>query len=244
MPKTNSKSTPRLDQLYPRIKTGDVVVELARSARSTCKTCTRPIVTSTLRVGSVTGPTKPGFAGSSSVKVAWYHLDCFRCEKDGRGIKSLDDIYGYDDLEESDQSAIRAKVAASAVIEINTAHAEQPPLQALAVRRESHIDNNHITWGYAKSSATKCRGKNGPNTLDTRYKKPIYKDTFQVHCPKQPEWLEARTLADYGMEVGWRHLECFIKEGDGMAEAHAEMILEDDFVEKMDKNRIKELCGF
>lgn len=82
-----------------------IVVEYAKSNRSSCKSCSKTISAKTLRLGLVTRDRR-GFD-----MTKWHHLECFPIGSEP--IESVDDINGFSSLETGDQEALKKMVEAS-----------------------------------------------------------------------------------------------------------------------------------
>ena len=78
--------------------------EYAKSSRATCQLCSEKIKKDTVRVGT---PVKWS-GGSYGYINAWQHLICAR-NKDGEEV-SKDDIWGIEDLKDSDQQDLLAEL--------------------------------------------------------------------------------------------------------------------------------------
>lgn len=70
-----------------------VIVEYAKSSRSSCKKCSKTIAAKELRLGLVTRDSR-GFD-----MTKWHHLGCFPVESDPIG--SVEDIGGFSSLQVS-----------------------------------------------------------------------------------------------------------------------------------------------
>ncbi|KAJ8438591.1 hypothetical protein Cgig2_031340 [Carnegiea gigantea] len=77
-----------------------IVVEYAKSKRSTCKTCSSAIAANALRLGVVSRDAQRGFD-----MTRWHHLDCFSF--DSVSVSSADSIRGFDSLKSYDQDALK-----------------------------------------------------------------------------------------------------------------------------------------
>lgn len=82
-----------------------VVVEYAKSNRSSCKNCGKAISASSLRLGSSSKDPR----GYDLVK--WYHLDCFPI--DSHLLIPMEEITGFSSLKDCDQDALRMLEAAA-----------------------------------------------------------------------------------------------------------------------------------
>ncbi|XP_050368001.1 polynucleotide 3'-phosphatase ZDP [Argentina anserina] len=76
-----------------------VEAEYAKSGRSSCKKCSKPIENKALRLGLVTKDPR----GFDSTK--WHHLGCFSFGSDS--VASVDKIKGFQSLKSSDQEALK-----------------------------------------------------------------------------------------------------------------------------------------
>ncbi|CAN7069421.1 unnamed protein product [Brassica oleracea var. botrytis] len=79
-----------------------VIVEYAKSSRSSCKKCSKTIAAKELRLGLVTRDSR-GFD-----MTKWHHLGCFPVESDPIG--SVEDIGGFSSLQSGDQDALKELV--------------------------------------------------------------------------------------------------------------------------------------
>ncbi|XP_058100325.1 polynucleotide 3'-phosphatase ZDP isoform X2 [Magnolia sinica] len=76
-----------------------IVVEYAKSSRSSCKKCSKSIPADSLRLGLVSRDPR----GFDSTK--WHHLDCF--PRESQPIVSVEKIKGFDSLKNCDQEALK-----------------------------------------------------------------------------------------------------------------------------------------
>ncbi|KAJ4726453.1 polynucleotide 3'-phosphatase ZDP [Melia azedarach] len=93
-----SQSPPQPTQMPAKI-----VVEYAKSSRSSCKKCSKPIAAKALRLGSVTRDSR-GFD-----MTKWHHIDCFPIVSEP--IESAESIQGFSSLQTSDQETLKKLVA-------------------------------------------------------------------------------------------------------------------------------------
>ncbi|KAL9259997.1 Polynucleotide 3'-phosphatase ZDP-like protein, partial [Drosera capensis] len=79
-----------------------LIAEYAKSSRSTCKVCSDPIVTKSLRLGVVARDAR-GFD-----LTKWHHLGCFsKVKLKGNGIEEAEEVAGFDSLKGDDKEALR-----------------------------------------------------------------------------------------------------------------------------------------
>lgn len=107
-----------------------MATEYAKSAKSSCKGCSKGIDKGALRVG---------FTGKANFgATAWYHYDCIW--KDNENLKSIDGskaaekiIKGYSDLQDKDQDKLEADLLK---------HCSKPP----AEKRKSDASKGKLTY--------------------------------------------------------------------------------------------------
>ncbi|KAL9248587.1 Polynucleotide 3'-phosphatase ZDP-like protein [Drosera capensis] len=79
-----------------------LIAEYAKSSRSTCKVCSDPIVTKSLRLGVLTRDAR-GFD-----LTKWHHLGCFsKVKLKGKGIGNAEAVTGFESLKGDDKEALR-----------------------------------------------------------------------------------------------------------------------------------------
>lgn len=78
-----------------------IVAEYAKSNRSSCKKCAKPIIVGALRLGLVSRDSR-GFD-----MTKWHHLNCFKMASSLDSIPSVDEIGGFTNLAGSDQEAVK-----------------------------------------------------------------------------------------------------------------------------------------
>lgn len=69
-----------------------IVAEYAKSNRSSCKKCAKPIIVGALRLGLVSRDSR-GFD-----MTKWHHLNCFKMASSLDSIPSVDEIGGFTNL--------------------------------------------------------------------------------------------------------------------------------------------------
>ncbi|VVA97663.1 unnamed protein product [Arabis nemorensis] len=229
------------------IGSSKVIVEYAKSSRSTCKNCSQTIAAKELRLALVTRD----FRGYDVTK--WHHLGCFPVESDP--IDSVEDIGGFSSLENDDKDALKelvlkcGKKTLNMEEDSNESGADKGLTEETNKRKHSQVDGKE---GEVKSPASDeiCGQKKNKETKGSSASSKViaeYAKSGRSSCKKCSQTITAKELRlalvtrDFrGYDVTkWHHLGCFPVESDPIVSV--EDIGGFSSLENGDKDALKEL---
>ncbi|KAI3985528.1 hypothetical protein MKX01_033842 [Papaver californicum] len=124
-----------------------VVAEYAKSNRSSCKQCTKPIPSKTLRLGLVSSD-----RGFDMTK--WHHLRCLSTVP--LQVDSVDEIDGFPSLKSNHQEALK-KLLNGEPLPIEVLKEDEAELDELQSKSKTSKPSVKIITEYAKSSRSSCK---------------------------------------------------------------------------------------
>ncbi|KAI3843296.1 hypothetical protein MKX03_025527 [Papaver bracteatum] len=124
-----------------------VIAEYAKSNRSSCKQCTKPIPSKTLRLGLVSSD-----RGFDMTK--WHHLRCLSTVP--LQVDSVDEIDGFTSLKSNHQEALK-KLLNGEPLPIEVLKEDEAAIDELQSKSKTSKPSAKIVAEYAKSSRSSCK---------------------------------------------------------------------------------------
>ncbi|KAI3943772.1 hypothetical protein MKW98_004277 [Papaver atlanticum] len=124
-----------------------VIAEYAKSNRSSCKQCTKPIPSKTLRLGLVSSD-----RGFDMTK--WHHLRCLSTVP--LQVDSVDEIDGFTSLKSNHQVALK-KLVDGEPLPIEVLKEDKAAIEELQSKSKTSKPSAKIVSEYAKSSRSSCK---------------------------------------------------------------------------------------
>ncbi|RZC72739.1 hypothetical protein C5167_048216 [Papaver somniferum] len=124
-----------------------VIAEYAKSNRSSCKQCTKPIPSKTLRLGLVSSD-----RGFDMTK--WHHLRCLSTVP--LQVDSVDEIDGFPSLKSNHQEALK-KLLNGEPLPIEVFKEDEAAIDELQSKSKTSKPSAKIVTEYAKSSRSSCK---------------------------------------------------------------------------------------
>ncbi|XP_026379968.1 polynucleotide 3'-phosphatase ZDP isoform X1 [Papaver somniferum] len=124
-----------------------VIAEYTKSNRSSCKQCTKPIPSKTLRLGLVSSD-----RGFDMTK--WHHLRCLSTVP--LQVDSVDEIDGFTSLKSNHQEALK-KLLNGEPLPIEVLKEDEAAIDELQSKSKTSKSSAKIVAEYAKSSRSSCK---------------------------------------------------------------------------------------